>query len=68
MRISISGIISRIASSSSEVQHKTTKKPESVMVLCVMSSDVDVLTHFFNKKKKIIAIVYCKVLEEKIIS
>lgn len=57
-----------IASSSSEVQHKTTtKKPASVMVLCVVSTEGDVFTHFFNNKEKVNAVVYCKVLEEKII-
>ena len=37
-----------IASSLSEVQSKmTTKQPAKVMTLCVISSEGDVLTHFF---------------------
>ena len=57
-----------IASSSSEVCHTmTTKHPAGVMAICVVSSEGDVLTHFFAEKEKVNAAVYCKVLEDKII-
>ena len=43
-----------IASSLSEVQSKmTTKQPAKVMTLCVISSEGDVLTHFFVPTKKV---------------
>lgn len=57
-----------IAASSSEVHHTmTTKMPARVMALCVVSSEGDVLTHFFADREKVNAAIYCKVLEDKII-
>ena len=42
-----------IASSSSEVYHTMTmKKSASVMAMCVVSSEGDVLTHFFADLEK----------------
>ena len=57
-----------IASSTSEVHHTmTSKKPASVMTICVVSREGDVLTHFFANREKANAEVYCMVLEDKII-
>ena len=58
-----------IASFSSEVQRKmTTKQPAKVMTLCVVSTEGDVLTHFFEPRKKVNAATYCKVQNKKEIS
>ena len=43
------------------------KKPASVMAICVVSSEGDVLTDFFANRKKNNAEVYCKILEDKTI-
>ena len=57
-----------IASSSSEVQRKmTTKLPAKVMTLCVVSTEGDTLTHFFEPRKKVNAATYCEVLTTKMI-
>ena len=57
-----------IASSRSEVQSKvTTKQPAKVMILCVVSSKSDVLTHFFEPTKKVNSTTYCEVLTKKVI-
>jgi hypothetical protein len=57
-----------IASSSTDVHPTmTTKKPASVMALCVVSSEGDVFTHFFANREKVNAEVYCNVLDAKII-
>ena len=37
------------------------------MVLCVVPTKAHVFTHFFNKKEKVNAFIYCKVLQKKII-
>ena len=58
----------RIASSRSEIQSKmTTKQPAKVMTLCVVSSEGDVLTHFFEPTKKVNSTTYCEVLTKKVI-
>ena len=58
----------RIASSRSEVQSKmTTKQPAKVMILCVVSSKGDVLTHFFVPTKNVNSTTYCEVLTKKVI-
>ena len=57
-----------IASSRSEVKSKmTTKQPAKVMTLCVVSSEGDVLTHFFMPTKKVCSYTYCEVLTKKVI-
>ena len=49
-----------IASSRSEVQSKMTiKQPAKVMILFVVSSKGDVLTHFFVPTKKVNSTTYC---------
>ena len=58
----------RIASSRSEIQSKmTTKQPAKVMTLCVVSSEGDVLTHFFEPTKTVYSTTYCEVLTKKVI-
>ena len=57
-----------IASSSSEIQRKMiSKQPAMVMTLCVNSTEGDVLTHFFELRKKVNAATYCEVLTKKVI-
>ena len=58
----------RIASSRSEIQSKMiTKQPAKVMTLCVVSSEGDVLTHFFEPTKKVNSTTHCEVLTKKVI-
>ena len=45
----------------------TTKQPAKVMTLCVVSTEGDVLTHFFEPRKKVNAATYCEVLCKKVI-
>ena len=55
-------------SQTSEVHRKmTTKQPAKVMTLCVVSTEGDVLTHFFEPRKKVNAATYCEVLTTKVI-
>ena len=45
----------------------TTKLPAKVMTLCVVSTEGDVLTHFFETRNKVNAATYCEVLTTKMI-
>ena len=57
-----------IASSRCEVKSKmTTKQPAKFMTLCVVSSEGDVLTHFFEPTNKVNSTTYCGVLTKKVI-
>ena len=57
-----------IASFLSEVQSKmTTKQPAKVITLCVVSSEGDVLAHFFVLTKKVNSTTYFGVLTKKVI-
>lgn len=57
-----------IASSQSEVQSKTTaKQPAKVMTLCMVSSEGDVLTRFFEPTKKVNSTTYCEVQTKEVI-
>ena len=58
-----------IVSSRSEVKSKmTTKQPAMVMTLCVVSSEGDVLTHFFEPTNKVNSTTYCGVLTKTVIT